>query len=210
MNTTDKRNAASIAAVIGLLALFAILSRSAALTKSATRDETLHAAAGWTYVHAHDCAREPGATAADEARVGVLHDPLDLAYSTKTMAWRAILANLRFQWTGRCRRSTARPRSEATPSSSARASRCSLFGVGLGAAHRAVGVADRRPDRGDRRDHSFRAVPRFHRPFVARDERRRARVLLARGGLHRVAARRADHARAYRAARARCRRARSS
>jgi len=98
MNTTDKRNAASIAAVIGLLALFAILSRSAALTKSATWDETLHAAAGWSYVHAHDWRANPEHPPLTKLWSAVVSDPLDLAYSTKTMAWRAITANLRFQW----------------------------------------------------------------------------------------------------------------
>ncbi|MFA6958665.1 MAG: hypothetical protein WC538_22580 [Thermoanaerobaculia bacterium] len=98
MNTSDKRSAASIAAVIGLLALFAILSRSAALTKSATWDETLHAAAGWSYVHAHDWRANPEHPPLTKLWSAVVSEPLDLAYSTKTMAWRAITANLRFQW----------------------------------------------------------------------------------------------------------------
>jgi hypothetical protein len=98
MNTTDKRNAVSIAAVLALLALFAILSRSAVLTKSATWDETLHAAAGWTYLYAHDYRANPEHPPLTKLVSALLHDPADLIASTKTMAWRAILANLRFQW----------------------------------------------------------------------------------------------------------------
>lgn len=98
MNTTEKRNAASVAALLGLLALFAILSRSAALTKSATRDETLHAAAGWTYIHAHDYRADPEHPPLTKLVSAALHDPLDLEYSTTTTFWRAIVANPRFQW----------------------------------------------------------------------------------------------------------------
>jgi hypothetical protein len=68
------------------------------LTKSATWDETLHAAAGWSYVHAHDYRANPEHPPLTKLVSASLHDPLDLAYSTKTMMWRAILANLRFQW----------------------------------------------------------------------------------------------------------------
>lgn len=98
MTSPNDRSTASFAAVICLLAVFAILSRSAALTKSATRDETLHAAAGWSYVHARDWRANPELPPLTKLWSALRHDPLDLATSTKSMAWRAMLANPRWQW----------------------------------------------------------------------------------------------------------------
>ncbi|MCM2315484.1 MAG: hypothetical protein NDJ92_10080 [Thermoanaerobaculia bacterium] len=98
MTTKNDRSTASLAAVICLLAVFAILSRSAALTKSATRDETLHAAAGWSYVHTHDWRANPELPPLTKIWSALHHDPLDLQASTSSMAWRAMLANPRWQW----------------------------------------------------------------------------------------------------------------
>lgn len=98
MTTKNDRSTASLAAVICLLAVFAILSRSAALTKSATRDETLHAAAGWSYVYARDWRANPELPPLTKLWSALRHDPLDLEVSTSSMAWRAMLANPRWQW----------------------------------------------------------------------------------------------------------------
>lgn len=98
MTPKNDRSTASLAAVICLLAVFAILSRSAALTKSATRDETLHAAAGWSYVHARDWRANPELPPLTKLWSALRHDPLDLATSTSSISWRAMLANPRWQW----------------------------------------------------------------------------------------------------------------
>ncbi|MGK2859622.1 MAG: hypothetical protein ACSLFQ_20670 [Thermoanaerobaculia bacterium] len=98
MTSPNDRSTASLAAVICLLAVFAILSRSAVLTKSATRDETLHAAAGWSHVHAGDSRANPELPPLIKLWSAMLHGPLDLATSTKSMAWRATLSNPRWQW----------------------------------------------------------------------------------------------------------------